>query len=670
MPETLTPSWSTATALQSGLDHHRRGQLAEASACYAAILEQNPEDPDALNLSGVIARQQGNLASSEQRIARAIRRDPSAATYHHNLARTYALQGKAGLAAQSFRRALALNPRDIDSTQMLAVLLNDTGDIAQSIALYREVLRLAPDRPEAHLALAALLQSSGDSEAAILAFQQAAALFPDHPTISLRLANALLEAHRFAEAVPCYREALQRDPGDAQTYNSLALALHELGHAAAARECYAHAICLNPNLAEALSNLGALLLDAGELRSAKLLLLRAVELEPNFLNAHCNLAAILEAQGDALGAVERLRTVLSRDPTHIAALSNLGLALSNLGDEAGALTCYRLVLHRQPDTPLARFNLSIHFLSNGDFVQGWPEYEQRWRTRAFIGKRAPLAQPQWQGEDLRGRRIFLYAEQGFGDTLQFVRYVPLVAALGAEVLLEVQPALLGLLQHLPGAVQVFSGGPPDSFDFHCPLMSLPGVFRSDLDTLPARLSYLQAPQALLDEWGRRIDSPKLHVGMVWAGSPGHARDRLRSIPLASFEHLTRLDGVTFYSFQKGPAARQLEQFPPQHRPHDLDPMLLDFADTAAAIAHLDLVLTVDTAVAHLAGALGKPVWILLPHSADWRWLRDRTDSPWYPTARLFRQSKDDPWDDVLLLVEAALLELTAARNGTSQGTRP
>jgi hypothetical protein len=312
----------------------------------------------------------------------------------------------------------------------------------------------------------------------------------------------------------------------------------------------------------------------------------------------------------------------------------------------------------QPDFPTARFFLGMSQLAEGDFACGWRAYEHRWATKEFRRFRRAFTQPQWRGEDIRGSRILLYAEQGLGDTMQFVRYLPMLLARGADVILEVQPNLYRLLKNSleqPAVRVIRKGEKHPDFDWQCPLLSLPLAFGTELVTIPSGVPYLCAEANAAALWAERMPADTLRVGLAWGGNPKHARERQRSIPLRQLTCLTQIENTTFYSLQKGAAATALKTLSPDEISLvDLDAEQEDFADTAAIASNLDLIISIDTSVAHLAGAMGKPAWILLHHTPDWRWLREGSSSPWYPTSRLFRQTVPGNWNDVLDQVEAGL----------------
>jgi hypothetical protein len=354
-------------------------------------------------------------------------------------------------------------------------------------------------------------------------------------------------------------------------------------------------------------------------------------------------------------AVECYRAAVQRDPEHASAWNNLGIALCDLGRYDEAQEAISRAIAAKPDHAAAHMQLGVLRLLRGDFLAGWSSYEWRWRTRPFLREAQRYTQPIWDGGPLEGKRILLHAEQGIGDAIQFLRYVPLVAGRGGEVVLEVPPALLPLAKTLDGVGELIARGSETRVEVDCraPLMSLGRLFRTTIDSVPADVPYLRAPEdvpppALPPAAGQR------RVGLVWAGNPRHRTDARRSIPPGLFARLRAVSGIRFVSLQRDRPTAETAALARSLPLDDAAPLLTDFAATARIVEKLDLVIAADTAVAHLAGALGKPVWILLPHAPDWRWLLDRPDSPWYPTARLFRQSVPGGWPAVIAAVERAL----------------
>jgi Tfp pilus assembly protein PilF len=438
---------------------------------------------------------------------------------------------------------------------------------------------------------------------------------PDDVVVLHNRGITFQELRRFEDALASYELALAARPDYAEALNSRGITLYKLRRFEDALASYGQALAVRPGYAEALNNRGNTLRE-----------LRRFE--------------------DALASYEQALVVW---PDYADALNNRGIILHELKRFEDALASYERALAARPGYAEAHFNLALLQLLLGDFENGWREYEWRWHVTEYAPER--LAKPDWTG----GPTILLYAEQGLGDTLQFLRYCPLVARLGGRVILRVQPALVRLAASVEGASQVIAvGAALPEFDLCRPLLSLPGRFGTKLESIPAEIPYLSADAALVERWGRDIaGTPGLKVGLTWAGNPTHKNDRNRSIRLERLRPLLDLPGVSWFSLQIGERSGDIARLPAGSIT-DLSARLEDFAETAAVMAHLDLVVTVDTAIAHLAGALGRKAWVLLPFSADWRWLLDREDSPWYPTARLFRQREPGGWDDVIRRVAQAI----------------
>jgi len=656
----LVISNRTSAILKKGRALHRAGHTRKASELYSEILTIDPGHADALHLLGLLARQSGELNESESLIRRAIVSSPSVALYHRDLAQTCKLLGKLHETIESYRTAIVLEPHDLDTVQQLANLLFDTGDLAAAASLYESVLERNPHALEVLYNLGRLRRRSGQLDAAILCYRRAASQRPSSPDIHFNLAAALFDSRHFAEAILSYQQVIALQPQDAEAHYSLGVALQETGDFQAAADCYHRALALKPSFPDALSNLGSVTMELGDLDAAEDHLRRCLSLAPQNVNAHCNLGSVLQKKGETLAAIDCFRSALTIDPRHVSTLCNFGTVLDLLGESEGAAQCYRAALAFEPTCDLARFSLSTHLLASGDLANGWREYEARWGTREFRPALRTFTQPQWRGEDIRGARLFVYAEQGFGDTLQFVRFVSMVADRGADIILQVQPSLLRLLRNLHPSVQVIPSGDsvdPATFDWQCPLLSLPLALGIELSNLPASVPYLFPEPGEVESWRERLTASGLRIGLVWCGNPKHTRDTQRSISLDQLLALSGLTNATFYGLQKGPAAEQCATAPTGTPLVNLDEHLKDFADTAAVIANLDLLITVDTAVAHLAAAMGKPVWILIHNAPDWRWLRNRSDSPWYSTVRLFRQKTAGNWNEVFLEVQQALQAL-------------
>ena len=477
------------------------------------------------------------------------------------------------------------------------------------------------------------------------------------------------QAGRLQPAEAAYRRVLAVEPAHAGALHLLGVLAHQCGRADLAVDLIGRAIALDGANAVFHGNLGMVLCDLGLLAEAEASLRAALRLRPGFEDAHYNLGNVLDRSGRLAESEASYRQVLKRQPDNVRALNNLGHVLRQQIRPAAAEACFRKALRLQPQVPDSHANLGIALLMAGRFEEGWREYEWRWKVKEMSPGARHFSVPLWSGEPLAGRTLLLHAEQGLGDTLQFCRYAPLITP-GARVILEVQAPLARLLSGLPGVARVVAeGGALPAFDLHCPLMSLPRAFGTTLGAIPAATPYLAADPVLAAGWRARLAGLEgLKVGLVWAGGRRDtpelaAVDARRSICLATLAPLGDLSGVDFVSLQKGGPAAQTAQPPQGMVVHDFTADLGDFADTAALIDGLDLVISVDTSVAHLAGALGKPVWLLNRFDTCWRWLLGRDDSPWYPTLRQFRQAAPGDWDPVIGAVRDALQALAAGDRG-------
>ncbi|MDA8231380.1 MAG: tetratricopeptide repeat protein [Magnetospirillum sp.] len=482
----------------------------------------------------------------------------------------------------------------------------------------------------------------------------------DVAALLLEQAARLARDGLLSQADLVYRKLLADDPGHAAAHLGRATVLHRMARYGEAIAEYREALRHAPSHPAALSNLGAALGESGQSLAALAAFDDAIALAPDFALAHVNRAATLERLERDEEAAAAYREAIRHDPGNAEIHSDLGITLKKLARTAEAVQAHRQAVALAPDNPKYHSYLGMVLLLAGVMAEGWAEYEWRRKLPEF---QRDLPKPAWTGEPLEGKTILLHAEQGYGDILHFVRYAPLVAATGGRVVLWVPDSLTRLLGTVPGVAEAVSIRPPASvFDVHLPLMSLPHAFGTDLDTIPANIPYLFAEPAATKAWGERLAAlPGLKAGLVWAGrsqaADAYRFDRRRSLRLEQFAPLAEIDGITFVSLQTGDAAEQATAPPAGLRLVDWMDEVTDFADTAALVANLDLVISVDTSVVHLAGALGKPVWILSRFDGCWRWLENRDDSPWYPTARLFRQPAPGQWEPALLTVADALRRL-------------
>jgi tetratricopeptide (TPR) repeat protein len=548
-----------------------------------------------------------------------------------------------------------------DDFLAMAKRYQQAGALTLAEQAYRQAVQAAPDRFEAWFLLAGSCQAQGRFADAIVAFRRAAQLHPTSAETQYLLGNLLAIQGQFPAATVCYREVVRLQPAHFEALNNLGVVLAEQRQIGEALECYHRALALKPEYAEAHYNLGNAHKGQGSLDAAIACYRKAIRLRPAFAEAHVNLGIALASLGKPAEAVISYQEAVRLRPNYAEAYNNLGLALAHLGQHEQALMRYQRALELRPDFPDAHYNRSLTWLSLGDYARGWPEYEWRWRLAELPPR--PFSQPLWDGTPLPGRTILLHNEQGMGDTIQFIRFAPLVKQRGLHVVAEVQAPLVPLLASARGVdVLLPRGASLPAFDVHCPLMSLVRIFAASPDAVPADVPYLSADPARVQRWREELSTLKgFKIGIAWQGSPSFRWDRLRSLPLTHLAPLARLPGVRLVSLQKEAGAEQLTQWQERWQVLDLGSRFASWADTAAALVQLDLVVSVDTAIAHLAGALGLPVWVPLWLAPEWRWLLHRPDSPWYPTMRLFRQTQLGDWDEVFARMAAELRQrLTGA----------
>lgn len=441
----------------------------------------------------------------------------------------------------------------------------------------------------------------------------------------VRQGNAWAEQGRLADAIEAYVRAIELNPGHAPAHNNLGVVLRQMNHLDEAESCFRQAIALDPNYADAYRNLGVVHQKKERNEAAAQAYLHSLQLDPNN-------AAVYSDLGNFLFGQKRL-------------------------DEA--IQSYEAALSLKPDFPVAEWNRGLAYLMKGELEKGWAGNELRLHYQHCYPH--AYAKPRWDGTPFPGKRLLIFDEIGYGDVFQFVRYLPMVKARGGTVLFEAKPGLRRLLQGTAGIDVLLerrdSPVPESEFDLYLPMESLPCVFRTALETIPRGIPYLQAPADLIGAWGQRLAAfPQPRIGVAWAGNPSSGYDRKRSCQVADFLPLFHVDGFSWFSLQKGEAEAGLQGLAGAEHVVPLGREIADFADTAAIISHLDLVISVETAVPHLAGALGKPVWLLLPWLPAWRWMLDRDDSPWYPQMRLFRQSEPGIWHDVVRRIAAELAQ--------------
>lgn len=526
-----------------------------------------------------------------------------------------------------------------------------------------------PTRPGGHetsLEAAIALMQQGAWAAAESAYRKIIAVDPGQVDALHLLGLALAQQGRLDEAAVQIRAAIGVRDDLPALHSNLGNVQKLLGRLDDALASYERALLLQPDHVEARSNRGNVLRDLGRETEALAEYDAAIALAPAFADAHYNRGVVLHGLNRFADAVGAYRMAISHAPSHANAHNNLGLALQALDRRAEALAAFGRAAQLQPDFVEARLHEAFCRLGDGDFAQGWLLYEDRRRLPGFRMPAGRTADRQWRGLlPKSGTTVLLWAEQGLGDTIQFCRYAQVIAGSGAKVIIEVQPALKSLLQGMAGGVTVVAQGEPvPAFDFHCPLLTAPMMAGTDFSNMPAAVPYIHADPLRVERFSATLGArQRPRIGVVWSGSPNpyNRNDHRRSVPLELFRELFHPD-AQWVSLQKELRSADAPLFA-QSGVVDMRQQLADFSDTAALIELMDLVISIDTSVAHLAAAMGKPLWILLPHQADWRWFLERTDSPWYPTARLFRQTSAGEWTDVLARVSAELQVLHKPRSG-------
>jgi len=642
------PPVTVAQAFDLAVEHHKAGRLAEAEAIYRQILAVQPNHSDALHLLGMIGNRFGHHELAVKCIQRALVLDPNNAAAHSNLGEVYRLTGRFDEAMASYRRAIAINPNLPEAHSNLGIILRDQGQFEEALAMCRRALALKPDFAEAHNNLGNTLQDKGQLEEAVAAFRRALELNPEYAEAHTNLGNALQELQRPDEAVAAYHRALELQPNSAESHNNLGAALVKKGQLDDAVAAVRRALELKPDYAGAYYNLGIVLRLQGQFDEAIAAYHRALALKPDDAEVHNDLGVVLAESGQLDAAAASCRRAVELDPDSTKACNNLGHVLTDLGQFDAAFAMFRQALQLTPNFADSTFGEALLRLLRGDFEQGWPLYEVRWEV--YRSEKRDFSQPMWDGASIAGRRLLIHAEQGLGDSIQFIRYAALADARGAQVVVECSRSVVELFRGVKGVAEaVTKGDPLPPFDLHVPMLSQPLVFQTRRETIPREVPYLFANPDRAAIWKDRLggDRSRLRVGLAWAGNPQHRRMRIRDVSFELLRPLWRLEGIDFFSLQIGPAAEKIRQLVDVAAINDHTEHIQTFADTAALMLELDLIISVDTAVAHLAGALGRPVWTLLPFVPDWRWGLEGDQTPWYPTMRLFRQPSPGDWDSVL-----------------------
>ena len=586
--------------LRRAVRHLQAGRLDQAEDLYRQVLEKKPNQPLALHSLGLIAYQRGHYEDAAEFVSQAICADPQSALLYNTM----------GVISD------ALNKSD------------------QAIRAYCKAIKLKPDYAEAHKNLALAYQHLKHYKEAISSFQQAIALAPQDVESHMRLADLLRTRARHAEAVVKYQDVIALAPDTAEAHNDLAICLKEQG-------CFTEAIAAQK---------------------------RALELAPETVDFHINMAGILQSQGALAEAMTTCHQAIKLNPKE----ANIYYSLASVQRDAGqideAISNNQQAIELAPQWAPPHWNQAVCHLLAGQFAEAWKQYPWRHKVDFKLGYPHRHAQPQWDGSRFTGKRLLVHCEQGHGDAIQFARYLPLVKSRGGDVVFGAWESLVELAANMSGVDEVAPmtwDAPPDcDFDLRTSILDLPALFGTTLESIDASVPYVTVDPAKLRYWQQQLNTEQFKVGIAWAGSPKHTNDRNRSCALDLFEPLAQLDDIALYSLQRDVSDIRTRQQLEALGIKQIADQFFNFSDTSAAISNLDLIITVDTAVLHLAGALGLSTWGLIPYSPDWRWMLHRADSPWYPTLRLFRQPRPGDWQSVF---ERVSLELPAAMAKAGQG---
>ncbi len=571
-------------------------------------------------------------------------------------------EGRIAEAAELYQRILRIDPRHADALHRLGIGAHQSGRTEMALELIGRAVERDGNHPGYHVDFGNILLERGRVSEAVESLRRAVQLQPGLAIAHFNLGNALRALGKLDKAMAAYAEAAALQPAYAEAHNNHGLAAQALGRLETAETAFALALVNRPSYAEAHGNLGMVQLDRGRIAEAGGCFRRAVALQPALPEAHNGLGNVLKRRGRLEEAETVFGRALAARPSYAEAHHNLGMTRQEQGRSRDALADFDQAIRHAPNLAEAHFAQSLSLLRLGAWSDGWRQYDHRWAQKSEPTVRLrSYPQPLWTGDGPRGRTILLWPEQGFGDTIQFARFARDLARLGWKVVLEVPRELSRLLSAMPDVTIVSEDVALPPFDVHFPLMSLPGRLGVTPDHLPASPNLKVDVEAAL-RWHAALSGGKgLKVGVAWRGSPGHKRDRYRSMASAAFADFLDQPGIQIVSLQKDGRPEELDALPPDRLLCDAGPDLGDFADTAALMTALDLVISVDTSVLHLAAAMGLPCWGLIDFAGDWRWLTGRRDSPWYPSLRLFRQPARGDWGAVAAVVRGELGDLAERR---------
>lgn len=655
---------------QNALELVRKGALADAERQIRAILSESPKDHRSLHLLAVVAQQGGNLPAALELVGQVTDLDPGNAAYHNTAGFFLRLAGQGDAAITALEEAIRLKPDYVEALNNLGITLSEQNRFEAALDAYERALAVQPSFAEALNNIGNISARSGNFDDAITRYDAALAIRPDYAEAHANKGDTILAKDKDARsaAIACYEKAVETNPRNPDTWLKLGTARQAENDLPGAEEALRASIRLNPKNIRALTTFAAILEKLGNLKGAASHLRQALTVAPDDLTALKSLGHITLKMGNAVEAkhvLERAKELAPADPDTLYSYANALLRMEQLQP---AMDLYLRVRELQPNQARGTFAPAAVLLMDGQYEKGFAAYESRYNMSAFKPNVPDIRERLWDGSPLNGRRLLVHVEQGYGDTLQFCRYIPLIRqrmGTGGTIIFLTEPESHRLLSTLSGVDEIHHLREQDLkiiYDVQVPVLSLPHRFGTSLATVPNTVPYLSVPEAAK----RQTPLPSspgtvVKAGIVWTGRPTHSDNLYRSIPLDELATLFDIDGVDFHSLQVGVGVSDFKRYLHRENCFEYDGALKDFADTAAVISELDVVVTVDTAVCHLAGALGKDVWTMIPYGGEWRWLRNREDTPWYPTMKLVRQRVLGDWGIVLERVREGLEGAVAQR---------
>jgi tetratricopeptide (TPR) repeat protein len=611
--------------IKTAVEFYKTGDLAQAEEVCKQILDEHPDNIDVLHFLGILYYQRGIYDTAEEYFRKGLKIDHDNSDLLCNMGNTLKQRGQLDEAMEYYEKAIQTNPTYGDTYNSVGYILHSRGKIDEAIAYYQKAAELEPEFGDAYYNLGTAFQDKNQLDEAIGYYQKAVELEPDLDDAYYNLGIIWQEKKKIDDAIACYQKTLE----------------------------------LNPRHANAHNNLGTIYRDQKQNDKALIHFYHALRADPGLAMVHISLGSIYQEQGRLDEAITCYQKALEINPDMDYALNNLGRAFRDKGRIQEAIDCFRKSLRLNPGNAFTHWNIGEALLLTGDFKQGWKEYQ--WLWKAVDVPQYNIPQPLWDGSDIQGHSVLLHLEPGSTeDAIQFIRYVPLIVQKGAKVIVECPKELAAVLKGVEGVSQVVvqEDHLPD-FDLHAPLLSLPSIFDSGPDSIPVKVPYISVDRAFADKWKERIqpDTVKMKIGITWARNPIDKHDHYQTFALEAFKLLGGIEQVGWYSLQQGWAAEQAKHPPEGMRLFDYTEDIRDLMDMAGLIENLDLVISVDTLAAHLAGAMGKTVWTIIPYAPDWRWMLDREDSPWYPAMRLFRQPETEDWAPVMERIKEELKSL-------------